>query len=161
MDMARTYDPFEDIRRLEEEIDDIFARFLGMPRTRMALPRQSRRGEIEPLTETINFVPAVDVVENDKEVIVRADLPGIDKKDIKIKVEPEEVIISGESKKERKEKEEDYYIEERVYGSFYREIPLPAEVDPDKAQAKFENGILELSIPKVETGKKAKEISLT
>ena len=102
--MARTYDPFEDIRRLEEEIDDIFARFLGMPRTRMALPRQAKRGEIEPYAETINFIPAVDVIEKDNEVVVKADLPGIDKKDIKRKVEPEEVIISGESKKERKEK---------------------------------------------------------
>lgn len=158
--MARIYDPFEEIRRLEQEIDEIFSQFWRSARpSRLALPRKER-GEIQPLETQIAFAPSVDVIEKENEIVVKADLPGIEKKDVKIKVEPDSVVISGEVKKERKEKEENYFIEERVYGSFYRAIPLPQEVDPEKAQAKFENGVLEITLPKVETGKKAKEITL-
>jgi len=159
MDMARIYDPFEEIRRLEQEIDDIFSQFWRSARPRLTLPRRER-GEIQPVEREIAFAPSVDVIEKDNEIVVKADLPGIDKKDVKIKVKSDAVTISGEVKKERKEKEENYFIEERVYGSFLREIPLPAEVDPEKAQAKFENGVLEITLPKVETGKKTKEITL-
>jgi len=157
--MARIYDPFEEIRRLESEIDEIFSQFWRSAKPRFALPR-SKGGEIQSAETSIAFAPSVDVIEKENEIVVKADLPGIDKKDIKIKVEPDAVVISGEVKKEKKEKEENYYIEERVYGSFYRAIPLPSEVDPEKAQAKFENGVLEIVLPKVETGKKAREIKI-
>lgn len=157
--MARNYDPFEEIRRLEREIDEIFSSFWRGTRPMLARPQRREEG-IEPVTYSLSFVPSVDVIEKDAEITVKTDLPGVDKKDVKIKIEADRVTISGEVKKEHKEKEENYFIEERVYGSFHRTIPLPAEVDPEKAQAKFENGVLEITIPKVEAGKKAKEITL-
>ncbi|MEF3244691.1 MAG: Hsp20/alpha crystallin family protein [Caldisericaceae bacterium] len=156
--MAKTYDPFEEIKKLEREIDEIFSSFWRGTRPMLAHPRHG--GEIEPATYSLSFVPSADVIEKDAEIIVKTDLPGVDKKDVKIKIEVDKVTISGELKKEHKEKEENYFIEERVYGNFYRTIPLPAEIDPEKAQAKFENGVLEITLPKVEVGKKAKEITL-
>ncbi len=158
------WDPFDEIRRLEEEIDSVFNEFwrTGGGRRR-ALPTSAKRkekGEIAPYEEAIIWAPAVDVIDREKEIVVKADLPGVDKKDVKIKIDPETISISGEIKKEKKEENETYYREERVYGSFSRVIPLPAEVDPEKAEAKFENGVLEITAPKVKPAKKVKEITL-
>ncbi len=156
--MARRWDPFEEIRRLEEEIDSIFNQFwkgTHLPR----LPSGSRIShEILP-SESFVFSPAADVIERDKDIVVKCDLPGVEKKDIKIKVQGDSVTVSGEVKKEKKEKEENYYIEERYYGSFQKVVPLPCEVNPESAQAKFENGVLEIVLDKVEAGRKIKEIT--
>jgi HSP20 family protein len=153
------WEPFEEIKRLEDEIDDIFNQFWKSTRIpRLSLPKVKAGKEIVPF-ESEMWSPAVDVVEKEKEIIVKCDLPGVDKKDVKIKINSESVTISGELKKEKKQNEENYYVEERVYGAFSKIVPLPAEVDPEKAQAKFENGVLELAIPKVEI-KKFKEITL-
>ncbi len=154
------WDPFEEVRRLEQEIDNVFSDFW---RTggRRALPsaKRGKKGEIAPI-EDIVWMPAIDLIERDNEIVVKADLPGVDKNNIKIKVDPESVSISGEIKKEKKEENETYYREERVYGKFSRVIPLPAEVNPEKAEAKFENGVLEIIVPKVKESKKVKEITL-
>lgn len=156
--MAR-WDPFEEIRRLEEEIDSIFNQFWkGTRFTRLPSPIGSRR-DLVPIERTI-FNPAADVIEREKDIVVKCDLPGVDKKDVKIKVNEDSVSISGEVKKEKKEKEENYYMEERIYGSFQRVIPLPSEVNPEGAQAKFDNGVLEIILPKIVTSKKTKEITL-
>ncbi len=154
------WDPFEEVRRLEQEIDNVFSDFW---RTggRRALPsaKRGKKGEIAPI-EDIVWMPAIDLIERDNEIVVKADLPGVDKNNIKIKVDPESVSISGEIKKEKKEENETYYREERVYGKFSRVIPLPAEVNPEKAEAKFENGVLEIIVPKVKESRKVKEITL-
>lgn len=156
--MAR-WDPFEEIRRLEEEIDSIFSQFWkGTRFARLPSPVSSRRELVSP--EGVVFSPACDVIEREKDIIVKCDLPGVDKKDVKIKVNEDSVSISGEVKKEKKEKEENYYMEERIYGSFQKIVPLPSEVNPEEAKAKFENGVLEIVLPKVVTGKKTKEITL-
>ena len=156
------WDPFEEVRKLEEEIDSVFNEFWrsGGHRALPTSARRGKKGEISPIEETIVWAPAVDVIDREKEVIVKADLPGVDKKDIKIKVDPESISISGEIKREKKEENETYYREERVYGSFSRVVPLPAEVDPEKAEAKFENGVLEIVAPKVKPSKKVKELTL-
>ena len=156
------WDPFEEVRKLEEEIDSLFSDFWRTGRQR-ALPTSAKRKgneEIMPFGETTFWGPAVDVIDREKEVVVRADLPGVDKKNLKIKVDSESVSISGEIKKEKKEENETYYREERSYGKFSRVIPLPAEVDPEKANAKFENWVLEITAPKVKPAKKVKEITL-
>jgi HSP20 family protein len=152
------WDPFEEVRRLEEELDDIFTKFWGEARVSRSLPRRNALREISPSTFLLK--PDTDVVENDSDVAVKINLPGVDKKDVKIKVTEDSVSISGEIKKEKKEKEESYVLEERYCGSFSRFLRLPARVDPEKAQARFENGVLEIVIPKAETSKKTKEISL-
>ncbi len=154
------WDPFEEIRRLEEEIDSAFNDFWRSG-GRRALPasKRGKKNELAPVEEIV-WMPAIDLIERDKEVVIKADLPGVDKNNIKIKIDSESVSITGEIKKEKKEENETYYREERVYGKFSRVIPLPAEVDPDKANAKFENGVLEITIPKVKESKKVKEITL-
>lgn len=154
------WDPFEEVRRLEEEIDNVFDDFWRSERRR-ALPslKRGKKGEIAPV-EDIVWMPAIDLIDKDKEIVVKADLPGVDKNNIKIKVDSESISVSGEIKKEKKEENETYYREERVYGKFSRVIPLPAEVDPEKAEAKFENGVLEITVPKIKESKKIKEITL-
>jgi HSP20 family protein len=153
------WEPFEEIKRLEDEIDDIFNQFWRSTRIpKLSLPRIKPGKEIASFESTM-WNPAADVIEKESEVIVKCDLPGVDKKDVKIKINPESITIAGELKKEKKQNEENYYVEERVYGAFSKVIPLPAEVDPEKAQAKFENGVLELTIPKAEI-KNFKEITL-
>ena len=153
------WEPFEEIKRLEEEIDDIFNQFWRSTRIpKLSLPRLKPGKEIASFESTM-WNPAVDVIEKESEVIVKCDLPGVDKKDVKIKINHESITITGESRKEKKQEEENYYIEERVYGAFSKVIPLPSEVDPEKVQAKFENGVLEIKVPKVEV-KKFKEITL-
>jgi len=155
------WDPFEEIRKLEEEIDSIFSEFW---RTggRLALPSRMKsigKGKTIPREELLTRAPAVDVIEREKEIVVKADLPAVEKKNVKVKVNPESVSIYGEIKKEKKEENETYRREERMYGRFSRLIPLPVEIDPQKAEAKFENGVLEITLPKVKVGKRAKEIS--
>ncbi len=156
------WDPFEEIQKLEGEIDSLFNDFWknGGRRVLPSSAKRREKGEIIPGEEAIIWAPTADVIDREKEVVVKANLPGVDKKDIKIKVNPESISISGELKKEKKEKNETYYSEERVYGSFSRTMPLPAEIDPEKAEAKFEKGVLEITAPKVKPAKKAKEITL-
>jgi HSP20 family protein len=97
--------------------------------------------------------PALDVVDDDDEIRVTADLPGVDKDDFQIEVVGDRLVLRGEKKAEREERKGDYYYSERSYGSFSRTIPLPAEVDPDKAEARFKNGELRIRLPKTEEAK--------
>ncbi len=96
------------------------------------------------------FIPRVDVKEEEKEVIVSAELPGIEQKDIDVTVTNDSVRISGEKKQEEEEEKKGYYRRETSYGSFERVIDLPTEVDEGKAEAKFSNGVLTIRLPKSE-----------
>lgn len=93
---------------------------------------------------------AVDVAETKDEVIVRADLPGFKKDEVKLKATEDTVYIEAEKKEERKEAGENYFRQERKLGKVKRVIPLPVEVIPEKAKAKFEDGVLEVRLPKAE-----------
>jgi HSP20 family protein len=101
-----------------------------------------------------SFTPSVDVKENEKEVIIKAELPGVEEKDIDVTVTNDSVTIKGEKKEEKEDKDKNFYYMERSYGSFCRVIPLETEIETDKAQASFKNGILDIKIPK---NQKAKE----
>lgn len=92
--------------------------------------------------------PAVDVINRKNELVVKAELPGVDKKDIKISLIENNLTIHGEVKKEEEVKREDYYCRERAFGSYSRTISLPTEVDKEKINAKFKDGVLEISMPK-------------
>lgn len=96
------------------------------------------------------FSPKVDVSENDKEITVTAELPGMKEKDIEVSVNRESLTIKGEKKDEREDKGRDYYLLERSYGNFSRTIPLSMEVDRDKVEAAFRKGILTVTLPKTE-----------
>jgi len=93
--------------------------------------------------------------ETDDEVRVKAELPGMDKKDIHVSVDEGLLTIRGEHKEEKETKKRNYHVSEMSYGGYSRSIPLPAEVDATKAKAKFKHGVLTLHIPKTERGKAA------
>jgi HSP20 family protein len=99
-------------------------------------------------------MPKVDVIDRDDEVLVRAEIPGVAKDDLDISVTDNTVTIKGETKRETKEEKGDYYRCEISHGTFARTLTLPANVDSDNAKAKFEDGVLELTIPKVEKAKR-------
>lgn len=129
------FHPFSLLRR---EIDSIFDRFF-------------RGFELEPFRGRFGaFSPSIDVKESDKEISVSAELPGMDEKDIDVSLTRDSLTIKGEKKEEKEEKGKDYYRMERSFGSFSRTIPLPAEVDLDKAKAEFKKGVLTVTLPKSE-----------
>jgi HSP20 family protein len=93
--------------------------------------------------------PKVDIIERDKEIVVRAETPGVDKKDLDVTVSENSVTIRGSTKEEHREEKGDYYRTEITKGSFTRTVALPCEGNAEKARAEFKDGILELTIPKV------------
>jgi len=111
--------------------------------------------------ELQKFVPKIDVSETDDAILVHAELPGLKKDDVKIELKDGALEIKGEKKMETKEGDDKKFTRiERVYGSFYRRISVPREVEPNKVNAKFENGLLEIQIPKPED-KKARQVQIS
>jgi HSP20 family protein len=98
--------------------------------------------------------PHVDVIDRDNEIVVKAALPGVDKKDLDISVTSDSVTIKGATSHEEKEEKGDYYRCEMSRGSYSRKLALPSEVDEDKAKATFKNGVLELTLPKTKKAKR-------
>jgi len=114
---------------------------------------------LRKMREYMAISPAVDMYENEKEIVVKAEVPGIDKKDIDISVADSTLTVKGEMKKEEKTKEEDYYYEERTCGSFSRRLELPTKVQESKIKANLKDGVLEIHLPKAPEAK-AKKIKL-
>ncbi len=138
--------PFREVSRLRREMDRLWEEFFG----------PSRRA-FQPLEEM--WAPAIDVSESADKVTIKAEVPGIDVKDIDISMVGDLLTIKGEKKAEKEEKGESYHIVERSYGSFSRGIRLPAPVDPDKIEATYKDGVLTITCPKKEEVKpKAIEI---
>lgn len=108
-----------------------------------------------------SFSPDVEVSENDKDIRVSAELPGLDENDIDISLTDDTLTISGEKKEEKENREKGYYVKERTYGSFKRSIPLYAKIQADKADAHFKKGVLTITLPKTEkTFEEKKKISI-
>jgi len=103
--------------------------------------------------------PVVDIYDNDDTIVIKAELPGVDKKDIKLDVNGRILTLKGERSTDNEVKEDDYYRRERSFGKFERSFTLSADVDPDKIKADFKDGILKLNIPKPEAHK-PKQISV-
>ncbi len=101
------------------------------------------------------FYPSVDVKEGEKEIVVKAELPGLEEKDIEVLLAEDALTIKGEKKEEKEDKGKNYYHMERSYGSFHRVIHLPVEVDANKVEAAFKNGVLSVVLPKTEKAKAA------
>ncbi|HSW64168.1 MAG TPA: Hsp20/alpha crystallin family protein [Dissulfurispiraceae bacterium] len=119
--------------------------------------------DVEPFgRKGATFSPKVDVVETDKQIMVTAELPGIDEKDIEVSISRDSLTIKGEKKVEKEDKGKDYYRMERSYGSFSRTVPLPAEIDTEKVDAEFKKGVLAVTLPKsAKAVKSVKKISVT
>ena len=103
--------------------------------------------EESPLT-TAAFVPAVDIYEDDKKVVLKLEVPGIEEKDLDVSVEKNTLTVKGERKFEAEEKEENFHRIERAYGSFYRAFTLPSTVETDQVQANYNAGVLKLELKK-------------
>ena len=106
-----------------------------------------------------NWNPAVDLYEKDDHYMIKAELPGVDKKDIKIDLKDRLLTLSGERSYDNEVNEENYYHRERSYGRFQRVFTLPADVDSEKIKAKYKDGVLEIEVPKPEE-KKAKQVTV-
>ncbi|MBI1868456.1 MAG: Hsp20/alpha crystallin family protein [Methylocystis sp.] len=127
----------------------------GLPRDPFATMRRQMEemmrgfGREWPLTTEIGAgAPAVNVAESDKAFEITAELPGVDEKDIKVELEGARVIVSGEKKREREEKEKDWHVVECSYGSFHRALTLPFEPALDAVTASFDKGVLRVAIAK-------------
>jgi len=118
------------------EVEDVMERFFG---------DEGSNGRFAALK---SWAPRVDMEETDKEVLVKADLPGVDPKAIEISVENGVLTVRGEKKEEKEEKKKNYHRVERFTGSFYRAIPLPAGVEADKVSATSANGVVTITVPK-------------
>jgi len=136
------FESFEGLRRMEED-------FHRMMQDMWKIPFQTPKMRLE-FTRAI----PVDIAESERELILRAELPGFNKDEIKLKVTPTTIDISAEKKKISIDKGKTFYRQERSYGSARRIMTLPAEVKPEGMKAKFENGILEVIMPKKEVKKK-------
>jgi HSP20 family protein len=102
------------------------------------------------------WLPSVDISETNGSVTVKAELPGMEAKDIDIDISGDILTLRGEKKVEEEKKEERFYCRERHYGSFQRSFRLPTEVQSDKADARFQNGVLTIDVPKSEESEKKK-----
>ena len=106
-----------------------------------------------------NWRPVVDIYENEDTVVVKAELPGVEKEDLKVDLKDGVLTLSGERSHEKEVKEENYYRKERAFGSFHRSFRVPEGIDPDKINAEFKDGVLKVEIPKPEE-KKPKKIAV-
>lgn len=141
-----TASPFELMRRFTEDMDRVFSDW------GVSTPSE--------LGHETGWSPAIEVLERDNRLMVRAELPGCNKDDIKLQLTDDGLIILGERKREYEEKHEGYYRSEWSYGKFYRLIPLPSEVKEDQIKANFNNGILEVTVPIHESAQRRREIPI-
>ncbi len=146
---AAAMGPVAVMRRFAREMDRLFEDF-GLE-SGLHFPRFLSRGH-ELLRRETGLVPAewsprIDVQRRDGHFVVRADLPGMKKEDIKVEVTADQVTIQGERKQQQKEEHEGYRYSECSYGSFYRAIPLPEGTETAKASAEFHDGVLEVTVP--------------
>ena len=139
------------------EMDRLFDRF-GFPSLRRVF-------DIEPAwrsASSFSFsVPAIDMSEDEKAYKISAELPGIDAKDIDVSVSGDMLVLKGEKRQEKEEKDKNYHFSERAYGSFQRSFQLPSSVDRDKVAADFSKGVLTITLPKTaEAQKPQKKIEI-
>jgi HSP20 family protein len=132
----QTREPGTALARLHDELDRMFEDFT-FPALPSLWPERGR------------WMPAINLYEKENNLIVEAELPGIPKDAVKINCTDHTLTIQGETKKEEEEKKEGYYRMERRYGSFYRTVALPEEIDVSKVKAEFKDGVLKVTLPRV------------
>jgi len=142
------FNPFSLMRRFGEDMEQLFDEF--------GFGRLAPRG----FDRMAAWTPQVEVLQRDKELVIRADLPGINKDNVKVELGDESIVLSGERQEERKEEREGFLRTERSYGSFYREIPLPPGVDTSKATATFRDGVLEVTMPSSEGEGRVRQLEI-
>ena len=151
------FTPFGFMRRFATDMERLFDEFEGF-----RFPSLYGR-EFFPFTrefEHVGWVPEIEVLRKNGDFIVRADLPGMKKENVKVEITEDVLTLFGERKEETEEKREGYYRSERSYGTFYRQIPLPEGAKTDTAKAEFKDGVLEITMqaPKEEPQARRLEI---
>jgi HSP20 family protein len=135
MTVLTRFEPFREFATLQDRINRVFRE------------TYSPEGRDETLT-TSSFAPAVDVYEDEHSVTLKIEVPGIEEKDIDVRIENNTLTVHGERKIEKEEKEENYRRVERQYGSFTRTFNLPTTVDSEKVSANYDKGVLKIALPK-------------
>ena len=138
------WDPFEEIRRTQERLNQLFEDFMPM--------EEWGGGKV--------YTPAIDIKEEDDKLVVSTDLPGINKEDVQINLKEDMLEISAKTGKEKETEEEGYLRRERAYTQFYRAIRLPASVKEEGSTAKMENGVLKITLPKMQLEEPTKKIAI-
>jgi HSP20 family protein len=138
------YDPLSEMNRLFEQVFAGGARRAG----------DGQRGQLT------GWSPAIDVLHQDDDLVVRAELPGVRPEDVDITVQNGVLTISGKIEEEQEEERRGYLVRERRYGTFRRSLQLPQEVDEDQINARFENGVLEVTIPGAAAAREPKRIQV-
>jgi HSP20 family protein len=133
MTLITRWDPFREFVTLQDRMNRLF--------------RDSQGDRDENLLSS-NFAPAVDIYEDEHNITLKIEVPGIDEKDIDVRIENNTLTVHGERKFEKEEKEENFRRVERQYGSFTRSFTLPTTVDPDNVQADYEKGVLKIQLAK-------------
>ncbi|SRR5579883_1281203 len=139
IDELTHWEPFRGIENLQREMNRLFDRFLP-----------SGNSEIHMLS----FVPSAEMEETDDTIQIKLEVPGMDAQDLDVQVTEESIVIKGERKSESKTEAKGMVRSEFHYGQFERRIPLPAHIQTDKVQADCKNGILQLTLPKVESAQR-------
>jgi len=144
------WDPFKDMDELQSRLTKLFG----------LTPARTGNGGQELMTVS-QWTPSVDIIEDEKEWLVKAELPEVKKEDVKVTVEDGVLTITGERKLEKEEKDKKYHRIERSYGNFLRSFTLPDGADGTKVNAEFKDGVLKVHLPKSEKAKpKAVEVKL-
>jgi HSP20 family protein len=147
MDMVLT--PFRGFSDLQSEMNRLFDQMLG------SLTRRP-----DGQTQVSEWAPAIDVLTRDGDLVIRAELPGVRQEDLDITLQDNVLTISGERKIEEEERRGDYYVREHRYGSFRRSLTLPEGVDESKVHARFENGVLEVTVDGAGAAREPKRIQI-
>src|ERR1700685_471289 len=126
------WDPFRDVATLQSRVNSLF---------------RDMNGDNDPLTAA-SFVPAVDIYEDPQKVVLKLEVPGVEEKDLDVRVENHTLTVKGERKFEADEKEQNFHRIERRYGSFFRAFTLPTTVDTEGVQASYNAGVLEVELTK-------------
>ena len=133
MTMITRWDPFRELTQLQNRVNRLF--------------QESSLGQDEGLTTT-SFVPPVDIYETEQNIVLKMEVPGVEQKDLDIRIENQTITIRGERNFEKEVKEDDYHRVERRYGSFQRSFSLPNTVNPEQVTADYENGVLKVTLAK-------------
>jgi HSP20 family protein len=139
------WEPVRELNTIQNEVNRLFNTFFDTPTTLESASTATRR-----------WIPAMDLVETDEDFVLRADLPGLSEDDVNIELEDNVLTVSGQRTAEHEERREGYHRVERSSGSFSRSLTLPDGVDPEKIEANFDRGVLEVRIPKPEQRKPRK-----
>jgi HSP20 family protein len=142
MSAITRWDPFRELDELQNRLNTMFGR-----------APVKKEGERQEALRVSEWAPVVDITEDSKEYLIKAEIPGISKDQVKVSVQNDVLSISGERKYEKEEKDKKYHRIERAYGSFSRSFTIPEDADPEKVSADFQNGLLHVHLPKTERAK--------